>query len=323
MILVAGALGLAAPTAIAQSQLGAAPKSGAEPGARATPDRPHRPDHPDHPHHPQEDTTTATPEPTPQAGVDGMPTPPSEPGGAVEPEQTPEPHAGAAPEPGAEPGARATPDRPHRPYRPEQDTTAPTPERSPRAPASPSQTTGNSGAPCVLTSAGLICPGNPDCILTSTGVSCASGCVVTSAGISCPSGGEVAPGRPVSGPPKQTRRRSPASEVKGERKAKTEGKVSPTAVARVEEPGGLLPFTGAPVVAWMVIGFALWAGGLLLRRRPSTASTTVELSTTAKPLAVLPGPSRHAPKPPSLWAIVLPSLALVVSGVLLRLWRGR
>ena len=112
MILVAGALVLAAPTSIAESQLGAAPESGAEPGARATPDRPH---HPYHPYHPQEDTTAATPEPTPQAGVDGMPTPPSEPGGAVEPEQTPEPDAGAAPEPGAEPGARATPDRPHRP----------------------------------------------------------------------------------------------------------------------------------------------------------------------------------------------------------------
>jgi hypothetical protein len=254
MILVAGALVLAAPTAIAESQLGAAPESGAEPGARATPDRPHRP---------------------------------------------------------------------HRPHRPQEDTTAATPELSPQAPASPLQTTGNNGAPCVLTSAGLICPGNPDCILTSTGVSCASGCAVTSAGISCPSGGEVAPGRPVSGPPKQTRRRSPAAEVKGERKSKTEGKVSPTTVARVEEPGGLLPFTGAPVVGWMVIGFALWAGGLLLRRRTSTASTTVELSTAAKPLAVLPGPSRHAPRPPSLWGIVLPSLALVVCGVLLRLWRGR
>jgi len=311
MILVAGALALAAPTAIAESQLGAAPESGAEPGAKATRDRPHRP---------QEDTTAATPEPTPQARVDGMATPPPEPGGAVEPEQTPEPDAGAAPESGAEPGARATPDRPHRPHGPhgpQEDTTAATPEPSPQAPASPSQSTGNSGAPCFLTSAGLICPGNPDCILTSAGVSCASGCTVTSAGISCPSGGEVPPGRPVPGPPKQTRRRSPAIEVKSERKAKTEGKVSPTTVAPVDETGGLLPFTGAPMLMWLVLGFALWAGGLLLRRMTSTASPAVELSTAAQPLAVLPGPSRRAPKPPSRWAIVLPSLALMACGMLL------
>ena len=306
MILVAGALALAAPTAIAESQLGAAP-DGSEPAASGTSPPAAAPTS-----EPASDPTSGPiPEPTPQAGVDAMPAPPPEPGGAVEPEQTPEPDAGAAPESGAEPGAGATPDRP------QEDTTAATPEPTPQAPASPSQSTGNSGAPCVLTSAGLICPGNPDCILTSTGVSCASGCTVTSAGISCPSGGEVPPGRPVPGPPKQTRRRSPAVEVKSERKAKAEDKVSPTTVAPVDETGGLLPFTGAPVLIWLVLGFALWVGGLLLRRMTSTASPAVELSTAAQPLAVLPGPSRRAPKPLSRWAIVLPSLALMACGMLL------
>ena len=307
MILVAGALALAAPTAIAESQLGAAP-DGSEPAASDTGSPAAAPTS-----EPASDPTSGPiPEPTPQAGGAVEPEQTPEPGGAVEPEQTPEPDAGAAPESGAEPGAGATPDRA------QEDTTAATPEPTPQTPASPSQTTGNSGAPCVLTSAGLICPGNPDCILTSTGVSCASGCTVTSAGISCPSGGEVPPGRPVPGPPKQTRRRSPVVEVKSERKAKTEGKVTPTTVvAPVEETGGLLPFTGAPVLTWLVLGFALWAGGLLLRRMTSTASPAVELSTAAQPLAVLPGPSRRAPKPPSRWAIVVPSLALMAYGMLL------
>jgi hypothetical protein len=104
--------------------------------------------------------------------------------------------------------------------------------------------------------------------------------------------------------------------VKSERNAKTEGKVSPTTVAPVDETGGLLPFTGAPVLTWLVLGFALWAGGLLLRRITSTARPAVELSTAAQPLPVLPGP-RRAPKPVSRWAIVLPSLALMACGMLL------
>ena len=150
MILVAGALALAAPTAIAESQLGAAP-DGSEPAASGTSSPAAAPTS-----EPASDPTSGPiPEPTPQAGVDAMPAPPPEPGGAVEPEQTPEPDAGAAPESGAEPGAGATPDRP------QEDTTAATPEPTPQAPASPSQSTGNSGAPCVLTSAGFDLPGQP------------------------------------------------------------------------------------------------------------------------------------------------------------------
>lgn len=314
-ILVTGALVFAAPVAIAESPLGTAPH-GSEPAASEPSSPPIaqtsepasvRPavQHPSRPHRSASTRSRSV-----------------EPGGAVEPEQTLEPDAGAAPEqtpepdaggtpgPAAEPGARATPNRS------QEHTGAATPEPTPQVPASPSQTTGDGGAPCSLTSAGLICPGNPDCILTSAGVSCASGCTVTSAGISCPTGGEVSPGKPISGPPKKTRRRTPAVKVKSEREAKSEGKVSPTTVARFEETGGL-PFTGAPVFMPLLLGFALLAGGLVLRRRTSTPSAAVELSTTPQPIAVLPGQSWPAPRPPSRWALLLPSLAVLACGMLL------
>jgi hypothetical protein len=110
--------------------------------------------------------------------------------------------------------------------------------------------------------------------------------------------------------------------VKGERerKPKAESNPSTTTVARVEQTGGqALPFTGAPVVAWLVIGFALWAGGLLLRRRTSTAGTAAEFSTDVEP--VVPGPPPRVGGLPSAWALVLGPLALLACGIIL-LFRG-
>jgi hypothetical protein len=94
---------------------------------------------------------------------------------------------------------------------------------------------------------------------------------------------------------------------------------TPTAVPRVEATRGPeLPFTGAPEPRWFVIGFALLAGGLVLRRRTaSTAGAAVELSTETGALAVRPPRPPRARRPPARRALVLPALALVACGMLL------
>jgi hypothetical protein len=164
----------------------------------------------------------------------------------------------------------------------------------------------------------LICPGNPDCVITSSGVNCATGCIVTSAGLSCPRGGKVLPNQRISGVREQGRtRETPPVKPKSEGDPKAEGKVSPTTVLRVAEARrDGLPFTGAPVLTWLVLGFALWAGGLLLRRT-STARTAFEVSTEPSALAVPAAASAHTVRPPSRWAFVLRGLALLACGMLL------
>jgi hypothetical protein len=352
--LVAGtALVLAAPAAIAELPTAAPPDRpepaahGSTPPAAAPGPKPHagaprpdpsaaRPDPPERPttppaltrrphptaapkpELPPEPITAPGPETSPHPGAGPTPEPPPQPGAGPTPEPPPQLGAGPTPQPPPQPGTGPTPEPPP------EDATAPTPEAAQGPPAGPSPPPGNGQAGCFLTSAALICPGNPDCVITSSGVNCASGCIVTSAGLSCPGGGEVLPAAPVSGGRDETRRPTPVGQVRAERKAKAERKaeaernVSPTTISRGEETTAQdLPFTGSPMPAWLVLGFALLAGGLLLRRRISSPGTALDLSSDGKSLAVLPGRPPRAGRLPSRRALVLPSLGLVACGMLL------
>ena len=115
------------------------------------------------------DTTAPTPEPTPRPthGPKHRPTP--QPTPVPTPEPTPQPTPVPTSEPISEPAAGATP------------------------------TPANGGVVCFLTSVGLICPGDPACVVTGTGVSCASNCILTSAGLSCPRGKVLQNPRPCRG----------------------------------------------------------------------------------------------------------------------------
>jgi hypothetical protein len=289
------------------------------------------------PKHAPAPTNAPTPEPVPQPGTGPRPERAPEDPPTRTPESTPQPRTGPPREPPPQPGTGPTPEPPPQPstgpkLEPPAEVLIPaTPEAAQQAPADASPTPDNGQTDCFLTSAGLICQGSLNCIVTSSRVNCASGCAITSAGFSCPRGGDVLPNPRVSGGPKQspTRRPTPAVDVNSERRAKAAREVSlrpalaarevsPTTVPRVEETGGHeLPFTGAPLLKWLVSGFALCAGALLLRRRISTAGTAVELSTDIKPVAVLPDPPPRAGRVPSRWARVLSSLALLACGMLL------
>jgi len=155
--------------------------------------------------------------------------------------------------------------------------------------------------------------------VTSTGVTCGTDCVVTSVGLACPRGnevanppqGEVLSGLPVSGAPKP--KPTPTRQVK------SEGEVKPTVVSGGQDSGAdQLPFTGAPLLPWLGLGCALLASGLLLWRRTSTVARGIEPAEEATPFAALPGPSPRKRRLPPRRAIVLPSVALVACGMLLR-----
>ena len=83
---------------------------------------------------------------------------------------------------------------------------------------------------------------------------------------------------------------------------------------------GSLPFTGAPLLPWLLLACGLFVSGLLLRRLTS-ATGAVEPAGEATPLPVQPGVLPSTRTLPSRGAIVLQSLVLLVCGVLLR--RGR
>jgi hypothetical protein len=219
---------------------------------------------------------------------------------------TPEPTADPTPEPTADP----TPD----------DTPEPAGDATPVPAPDPTGAGVDAQSGCVLTSAGLICPGQTSCVVTGTGVTCASNCIVTSAGLACPRGdvvdnppGQVLPERAVSRRPK----RQPAPDRRAERDVA--GKRTPD--RRVQGTGGphppTLPFTGTPVGLWLALGCSLLAGGVLLRRRSSTADAAVGVTGEPMPFAALPAPS-PADTPSSRRAIVLPALAVVACGMLLR-----
>jgi hypothetical protein len=176
----------------------------------------------------------------------------------------------------------------------------------------------------------VICPGDPDCVVTSSGVSCASKCTITSAGLSCPGGGEVKPNEPVSGGPQRKPKRKPNPDVgvKPEREAQPEAGGGPTTIAPAadaaeESAGEALPFTGAPLLAFLVTGFALWAGGLLLRRRTATARAADEAPSDREPPAPPAAPSAAAAKPSLGRAVLLPALAMWAVSVLMSRWTRR
>ena len=140
---------------------------------------------------------------------------------------------------------------------------------------------------------------------------------------------EGLPNPPGSGERKQTPTPGRTSTVKVANKGAfepfpAEPRLASATAPAVEETNGNghtngngLPFTGARMLAWLVVGFALLAGGLLLWRRTSTVSTAVELSTDAEPPAVVPDPRPGAGRLPSRGALVLRSLGLVACGMLL------
>jgi hypothetical protein len=80
---------------------------------------------------------------------------------------------------------------------------------------------------------------------------------------------------------------------------------------------GSLPFTGAPLLLWLVVACGLFVSGLLLRRVTS-ATGAVEPAGEATPLPVQPSRLPRTTKPSFLRAIVLPSLSLVAFSALLR-----
>jgi hypothetical protein len=143
------ALVLAAPAAIADSQPAAAPDD-SQPTATGT--------------------TAPTSQPTEQPTPDPKPEPSPRPTHGPKHRPTPQPTPVPTPEPAPQP------------------TPVPTPEPSSEPAAGTTPTPTNGGVVCFLTSVGLICPGDPACVITSTGVSCASNCILTSAGLSCPRG---------------------------------------------------------------------------------------------------------------------------------------
>jgi hypothetical protein len=90
-------------------------------------------------------------------------------------------------------------------------------------------------------------------------------------------------------------------------------------VPRVEETtAGELPFTGAPIVAGLVLGFAMLAGGALLRRWTATATPAVELVGGAARVATPPNPSPNGSRPSAARVLRLPLLlAFLACGMLL------
>lgn len=250
----------------------------------------------------------APPKPTPKARAHGAP--PEGKGTGSEREPGEDPATGPPPDPAAAVGPGAPPERPG------QDPASGTSEPTPQSPSGTPETNGNGGTACSPTSAGLVCPGNPECVITSAGVNCASGCTVTSAGLLCPEGGEVEATPPVSGGPKK----KPTAEVRGERETDSGGERGVTTIAGAtgteETSSDALPFTGAPMIALLVFGFALWAGGVLLRRGTAPVPTVAKVPAPSEPLEAVHRSTRSA-DPPLRGTPVLRILALLGLGMLL------
>jgi hypothetical protein len=177
------------------------------------------------------------------------------------------------------------------------------------------------GIPCVVTSAGSQCV--PGCTVTSAGLVCPGGCTLTSAGVRCPEVGGVLPNRPVSSRPDGRREQepSPKSDVKPEREsgAQTGGAGSPRGVPALADE---LPFTGAPVLAKMAGASLLLAAGLLLvrlTRRRSHVEPTQPADADVKPSRAYAGDEEL----PVTGALVLAQLvrAVLVLGVGLLMMR--
>ena len=249
-------------------------------------------------------------------------------------EPTHEPPAPTGADPKHEPPAPSVADPRHEP--PAEAPAAPTTEAPPQPAPDASPEPGNGQLPCFLTSAGLICPGPPDCTVTSTGVTCASNCVLTSAGLTCPRGdvgpnpprGRVLPNPPVSG--ERERSSPPRAKVNAER----ESGIGPRNVADVRdtEAGEQrstdardLPFSGFAILLPFGIGCAFLVGGMLLRRPRSAVAGGAELFGDVAPAAALPAqsPRTRTAKPPSRGAIMLQSVILLACGLLLRRRRRR
>jgi hypothetical protein len=264
--------------------------------------------------------------PTTQVPEVQTPTPAPDPATAPASESTPQSPAVPAPEPIPEPSAEPSPQTPAVPT--PEPAPSPTGESTPSpadgAPACPITSTGaicpenpncvvtslgvTCAPKCAITSAGLVCPGDPTCVVTSVGVSCASNCsTITEDGLRCPRG-EVLPNPPVSRGPK--RKAAPPVQVESER---TVSRTITPHVQRTSARG--LPFTGAPMAPWLGLGLALLAGGALLRRWTSTAA--LELADGDAPLAVMPGPPPRARRLPAMRALVVAALALLACGMLL------
>jgi hypothetical protein len=260
--------------------------------------------------------------PPAHSGADPTHEHPAQSGGDPKQESATQPGGDPKDEPPGQPGIGPKPEPP-----PE----APAAPRQP--PAGPTPQPGNGQAPCFLSSAGLICPGDTDCVITTTGVTCASKCVLTSAGLACkrgevlpnPARGEVLPNPPVSGGPKH--RPTPRARVKSER----ETSVSPRNVDVQDTEAGEqrstdaqeLPFSGLPLLLSLGLGCTLLAGGMLLRRKRSTVVPAPELAGKEATRGALASVSPRTPNVPSRSAMALQSLLLVACAMLLHRRRSR
>jgi hypothetical protein len=155
-------------------------------------------------------------------------------------------------------------------------TTTTTTTATTTTPAATGTTPSSPSSGCVVSSAGLVCVGNPSCAVTSAGVTCASKCVVTSAGLTCPHG-TPQPNPPVRPPlphrvPKKHSPR-PHHVPKKQHQPVHHGGSPPVSVPVNTVRLQHLPFTGLSVSLLLVLGWATLTAGLLLRclthaRRP-------------------------------------------------------
>jgi hypothetical protein len=170
-------------------------------------------------------------------------------------------------------------------------------------------------------------PVPPGCVVTSAGLQCPQlppGCIVTSAGAQCPSltpapvPTQAALGVSVTSTPTPTRTPTPTSTP---RKG-TEPKPPPASAPPPRNSGvPILAFTGHDAFPLALVGTALLAAGLLLRRRSRTAWAVAVVPPAASlPQATAPI-ADAAPRSAGSQRAATFVLGAVVLGVLLR--RGR
>ena len=334
LILAAGtALVFAAPAAIAETQSSEAP-DGVEPAGTAV----------EAPAVPSADTAEPTTPPAPAAALEPEPTPVPEAEPAPQPETAPTPEPAPQPEAGPAPGSAPPPETgpkadsapqpgsgskpasaPRRRSKPgdrvELLRTPRRPRAAQQAPAEPAPAPGSAQG-CVITSAGLVCPGDPDCVITSSGVSCASNCTITSAGLSCPSGGEVLPNAPVSGGPQRAPEREPAPDVGVEARARGAGRRRSQPDGRRSRGGDGDDRRRAAVHAarrcWFPGGRVRVVGRWpVAAPRDLDRRTAVELLQRRRAARASGGPAGAQGEPGSRWALVLQALALLAIGMLM------